>query len=402
MSNTELIYLDNNATTRVDPLVVQDMLPFFTEVYGNASSRNHPYGWKADQAVKKARFSVAELLNAEEKEITFTSGATEAINLVIKGAYEAYSSKGNHIITSKTEHKAVLDVCEYLESKGAKVTYLDVNPYGLIDIEQLKKSMTEKTILVSIMWVNNETGVVQPMRQIGRLCKEHDVLFMSDATQAAGKMDLNPRETGVDLLTLSAHKMYGPKGVGALYVGRKDPKINIVQQIHGGGHERATRSGTLNVPGIVGLGSACQLAISDKNKDMMRVSTLRHKLEKALLQIEETHLNGHVDLRLGNVCNITFRYIESEALIATFNQSLAVSSGSACTSATLEPSHVLQAMGLSDHDAHGAIRFSIGKYNTEEDIDLTIRLVKEGVEQLRCESPIWKMYKEGVDVGDLL
>jgi len=399
METKRLIYLDNNATTPVDPRVVDAMLPYFYEKPGNAASRSHPFGWIAEEAVDYAREQVASLISADPKEIIFTSGATESDNLGIKGVFEMYASKGNHIITTRTEHKAVLDTCQKIEKSGGQVTYLEVGPDGLIDLEALKAAITDKTILVCIMWANNETGVIQPMKEIGAICAEKGVLFMSDATQAVGKIPVNPRETGVHIMAFTSHKMYGPKGVGALYVSRKNPRVKVTAQMDGGGHERGMRSGTLNVPGIVGFGKAAEIARTEMAADAARLSALRDKLEKGLCQLEETYVNGNKGHRMPHVTNISFKHVEGEGLMMTFNQNIAVSSGSACTSASLEPSYVLVAMGLGDDLAHSSIRFSLGRFTTEEDVDFAIEAVTKGVNHMRDLSPIWEMYKEGIDLN---
>ncbi|MEM8586162.1 MAG: IscS subfamily cysteine desulfurase [Bacteroidota bacterium] len=397
--NQRLIYLDNNATTPTDPRVVEAMMPYFYEIPGNAASRNHPAGWKAEEAVDYAREQIATLIHADPREIIFTSGATEGDNLGIKGVFEMYSRKGNHIITAKTEHKAVLDTCDKIEKIGGEVTYLDVNREGLINLEELEAAITDKTILVSIMWANNETGVIQPMKEIGDICAKHGVLLMSDATQAVGKIPVDPRATGVHILAFTSHKMYGPKGVGALYVSRKSPRVKVTSQMDGGGHERGMRSGTLNVTGIVGFGKAAEIARKEMEQDAARLSKLRDKLETALVEsLEEAYVNGSVESRMPHVTNISFKHVEGEGLMMTFNQDIAVSSGSACTSASLEPSYVLVALGLGDDLAHSSIRFSLGRFTTEEDIDRTIQKVRDGVNHMRDISPIWEMYKEGVDL----
>ena len=402
MAKDDLIYMDYNSTTPVDPTVLDAMLPYLRSIYGNAASRSHPFGWQAEVAVTKAREQLAQLLEVQAKEIVFTSGATEAVNLAIKGIYRAYATKGNHIITVKTEHKAVLDVCEQLEKEGAKVTYMDVNADGSIDYNVLEQLITNSTILVAAMWANNETGTIHDMATIGNICSRKGVLLMSDATQAVGKIPVLPREAGVHILALSAHKVYGPKGVGALYVSATDPRIKLPAQLHGGGHERGMRSGTLNVPGIVGLGAAAELAGLYMEAEATSLASLRDRLEAGLLAIEESYLNSSAEHKLSHVTNISFKYIESEALIATFNQTVAVSTGSACTSASLEPSHVLLAQGLPSHMAHSAIRFSLGRLTTEAEIDRTIQLITKGVQALRANSPVWQMYKDGVDVDELL
>ena len=394
-----LIYLDNNATTPTDPRVVEAMLPYFYEHPGNAASRNHPFGWAAEDAVDKGRDQIAELINVDSKEIIFTSGATEADNLAIKGVFEMYSRKGNHIITAKTEHKAVLDACQKVEKMGGEVTYLNVDREGMIDLKELEAAIKDTTILVSIMWANNETGLIQPMKEIGAICAKHGVLFMSDATQAVGKIPVDPKEVGIHLMAFSAHKMYGPKGIGALFVNRKNPRVKVTSQMDGGGHERGMRSGTLNVPGIVGFGKAAELSRLEMADDNVRLSKLRDKLEKALCdKLEETYINGSKESRMPHVTNISFKHVEGEGLMMTFNQEIAVSSGSACTSASLEPSYVLVALGLGDDLAHSSIRFSLGRFTKEEDIDYTVGELARGVNHMRDLSPIWEMYKEGVDL----
>ena len=389
------IYMDNNATTPCDPRVLEEMLPYFTDKFGNAASRSHTFGWEAEDAVDKARERIADSLGVLPKEIVFTSGATESDNLAIKGIFEAYASKGKHIVTVKTEHKAVLDTCKALQKKGAEITFLQVDSEGLIDLDQLRDSITDTTILVAVMWANNETGVIQPMPEIAAICEEKGVLLFSDATQAVGKLDVKPKEIGVHLLAFSGHKLYGPKGVGGLYLSSAHPRVKPAAQIHGGGHERGMRSGTLNVPGIVGLGAAINIATKEMQREAERLSRLRNRLETALLEIEESRVNGSTAHRLPHVTNLSFRCVDGEKLMATFNQKLAVSSGSACTSASLDPSHVLTAMGLSDEMAHASIRFSLGRFNVEEDVDQAIELVKYGVDNLRKISPVWEMWKEG-------
>jgi cysteine desulfurase len=402
MSENKLIYLDNNSTTPTDPRVVEAMLPYFYEIPGNAASRNHPFGWKAEEAVDYAREQIADLIQVEDKEIIFTSGATESNNLAIKGVFEMYASKGNHIITLKTEHKAVLDACKKVEKMGGEVTYLDVQGDGMVNLEDLENAITDKTILISVMWANNETGVIQPMKEIGDICKKHGVLFMSDATQAVGKIPVNPKETGVHLMSFTSHKMYGPKGVGALFVNRKNPRVKVTAQMDGGGHERGMRSGTLNVPGIVGFGKAAAIAKEEMAADAERLSRLRDKLENHFLQnVEEVTVNGNVNSRMPHVTNISFKHVEGEGLMMTFNQNIAVSSGSACTSASLEPSYVLVSMGLGDDLAHSSIRFSLGRFTTEEEVDYAIEAVTKGVHHMRDLSPIWEMYKEGIDLSSV-
>ncbi len=397
-----LIYFDNNATTPCDPRVVDAMLPWFYQNPGNAASRSHAFGWKAEEAVDYAREQVANLINVESKEIIFTSGATESDNLAIKGVFEMYGRKGNHIITLTTEHKAVLDACDKVEKMGADVTYLEVNNEGLVDLKALEEAITDKTVLVSIMWANNETGVIQPMKEIGEICAKKGVLFFSDAKQAVGKIPVDPKETGVHLMAFTGHKMYGPKGVGALFVNRKKPRVKVVAQMDGGGHERGMRSGTLNVPGIVGFGKAAELAKQEMAADAARLSVLRDKLESALeSRLEEVYVNGSRTHRMPHVTNISFKHVEGEGLMMTFNENIAVSSGSACTSASLEPSYVLVALGLGDDLAHSSIRFSLGRFTKEEEIDRAIELVANGVTHMRDLSPIWEMYKEGVDLDSV-
>jgi cysteine desulfurase len=370
------IYLDNNATTRVDERVLEEMLPYFTEKFGNASSKTHPYGWIAADAVGLARERVAHLINSEKDEIIFTSGATESINLALKGVFETYKNKGNHIITVSTEHKAVLDCCHSLERKGALVTYLKVDENGLINLNELEQSITDKTILVCVMLANNETGVIQRIKQISEMSHRHNTIFMSDATQAIGKVKVDVQELGIDLMPLSSHKFHGPKGVGGLFIRRKNPRVNLQPLIEGGGHEKNLRSGTLNVPGIVGMGKAAQLANDELEKNEQHIHTLRDKLQQALLQIANTVVNGNTDFRLPNTLNISFQGINSNDLIKKFATKIAVSTGSACTSALPEPSHVLKAMGISDEQAFSSVRFSLGKFNTEEEIEEAIQIVK--------------------------
>ncbi len=395
------IYLDHNATTPCDPRVVEAMMPYFTQSFGNAASRSHVFGWQAEEAVEHAREQVARLIGAEPKEVVFTSGATEADNLAIKGVYETYAAKGNHIITVSTEHKAVLDTCRHLEKLGAEVTYLKVNREGLIDLQELEAAIKPTTILVAVMYANNETGVVQPMKEISAIARKQGVLVFSDATQAVGKIPVNVNEDGIDLLALSAHKMYGPKGVGALYVRRKSPRVKLAAQMDGGGHERGMRSGTLNVPGIVGLGKACALCQAEMQQEAERLSGLRDMLEQALLQLEATYVNGSCEHRLPHVSNLSFQHVEGEGLLMAINKEIALSSGSACTSASLEPSHVLKAMGLSDDLAHSSLRFALGRHTTKEEITYIIERVSKAVVQLRELSPVWEMYKKGVDLSDV-
>ena len=392
------IYLDHNATTPMDPRVLEAMIPYFVENFGNAASRNHSFGWQAEEAVDYAREQVAQLIGADPKEIIFTSGATEGDNLGIKGVYEMYASKGNHIITCTTEHKAVLDTCKHLEKLGAEVTYLEVQPDGLIDLKQLEAAMKPTTILVAIMYANNEIGVVQPVKEISAIAKKHGALFFTDAVQAVGKIPVDVIADGIDIMAFTAHKMYGPKGVGALYVRRKNPRVKVTAQVDGGGHERGMRSGTLNVPGIVGFGKACELARLEMASDTERISKLRDKLENALKQIDESYVNGNPAHRLPHVSNISFKYVEGEGLMMGFNKDIALSSGSACTSASLEPSYVLKALGLGDDLAHSSLRFGLGRYTTEEQIDFTIKAVTDTVLKLREMSPLWEMFKEGIDI----
>lgn len=395
------IYLDNNATTPMDPRVLETMLPFFLENFGNAASRSHKFGWVAEEAVDYAREQVAKLIGADAKEIIFTSGATEADNLALKGVFEMYASKGNHIITCTTEHKAILDSCKHIEKLGGEVTYLKVNSDGLFDLRELEKAITPRTILISIMYANNETGVLHPVKKISAIAKKHGVLFMSDATQAVGKIKVNVLEDGIDLLAFSSHKIHGPKGVGALYVRRKNPRVKVTALMDGGGHERGMRSGTLNVPGIVGFGKACEIALNEMETDMARVQKMRDRLEEGLTKLEESYVNGNREHRMPHVTNISFKYVEGEGLMMAFNKDIAVSSGSACTSASLEPSYVLKALGLGDDLAHSSIRFSLGKFTTDDQIDYTIKKVTDSVNKLRELSPLWEMFKDGVDMDKI-
>ncbi|RBQ09117.1 IscS subfamily cysteine desulfurase [Pedobacter miscanthi] len=394
------IYLDNNATTPLDPRVLEAMLPYFTEKFGNAASRNHAFGWVAEEGVDYAREQVAKLIGCTEKEIIFTSGATEADNLAIKGVFEMYKEKGNHIITAVTEHKAVLDTCKHLEKNGARVTYLGVKEDGLIDLAELEAAMTPETILVSIMYGNNEIGVIQPVKEIAAIAHKHGALFMTDATQAVGKIPVDVNADGIDLMAFSAHKMYGPKGVGVLYVRRKNPRVKVTAQMDGGGHERGMRSGTLNVPGIVGLGKACELCRLEMESESARLSALRDKLETTLNKMEESYVNGNTQHRLPHVANISFKYVEGEGLMMAMSD-LAVSSGSACTSASLEPSYVLKSLGLSDDLAHSSIRYGLGRFTTEEEIDQAIEVTQKAVNHLRELSPLWEMFKEGIDLSKI-
>jgi len=394
------IYLDNNATTPMDPRVLDAMVPYFTQKFGNAASRNHPFGWVAEEAVDYAREQVAKIIGATEKEIIFTSGATEADNLAIKGVFEMYQDKGNHIITAVTEHKAVLDTCKHIEKLGGKVTYLPVKEDGMIDLNDLEAAMTKETILVSIMYGNNEIGVIQPIKEIAAIAHKYGALFMTDATQAVGKIPVDVNADGIDLLAFSAHKIYGPKGVGALYVRRKGPRVKVTAQMDGGGHERGMRSGTLNVPGIVGFGKACELCMQEMESEAKRLSALRDRLQKSLLELEESYVNGNVEHRLPHVANISFKYVEGEGLMMAMKD-LAVSSGSACTSASLEPSYVLKSLGLSDDLAHSSIRFGLGRFTTEEEVDYAIEVTKKSVTHLRELSPLWEMFKEGIDLNSI-
>lgn len=395
------IYLDNNATTPMDPRVLEAMIPYFTEHFGNAASRNHSFGWQAEEAVDYAREQVAKLIGADPKEIIFTSGATEGDNLGIKGVYEMYASKGNHIITCTTEHKAVLDTCKHIERSGGEVTYLEVNPEGLIDLKELEAAIKPNTILIAIMYANNEIGVIQPVKEISAIARKHGVLFFTDGTQAVGKIPVDVNKDGIDIMAFTGHKMYGPKGVGALYVRRKNPRVKVTAQMDGGGHERGMRSGTLNVPGIVGFGKACELARLEMADDAARLSKLRDKLENALMQLEEAYVNGSREHRLPHVSNISFKYVEGEGLMMGFNKNIALSSGSACTSASLEPSYVLKALGLGDDLAHSSLRFGLGRFTTEDQIDYTIKAVSETVLKLREMSPLWEMFKEGIDLNSI-
>jgi cysteine desulfurase len=394
------IYLDNNATTPLDPRVLEAMMPYLTDVFGNAASRNHPFGWAAEEAVDYAREQIASLINCDPKEIIFTSGATESDNLGIKGVFEMYAQKGNHIITATTEHKAVLDTCKHIEKIGGRVTFLPVDEQGLISLADLEAAMTPQTILVTIMYGNNETGTIQPIREIAAIAHKHGALFMTDGTQAVGKIPVDVIADGIDLMAFSGHKMYGPKGVGALYVRRKNPRVKVTAQMDGGGHERGMRSGTLNVPGIVGLGKACELARLEMAADTARLSAMRDRLERELLTLEESYVNGSREHRLPHVTNISFKYVEGEGLMMGVKD-LAVSSGSACTSASLEPSYVLKALGLSDDLAHSSLRFGLSRFTTDEQIDYAIGHVKEAVTKLRDMSPLWEMFKEGIDLSKI-
>ena len=393
------IYMDNHATTPLDPRVLEAMMPFLTSNFGNAASRNHQFGWLAEEGVEKGREHIAKLIGATTKEIVFTSGATESDNLAIKGVAEMYREKGNHIITAATEHKAVLDTCKRLEKYGYRVTYLPVGRDGLIDLDDLKRAIDDKTILITIMYANNEIGVLQPVEEIGKLARERGVLFHSDATQAIGKVPVDVSKQNIDIMSLSAHKMYGPKGVGALYVRRKNPRVQLSPVIDGGGHERGMRSGTLNVAGIVGFGKACEIALQDMPKESCRLAGLRNRLRDSIMkELDEVYVNGSLEHRLPGNLNISFLYVEGESLLMGIND-VAVSSGSACTSATLEPSYVLKALGLGDDLAHSSIRFGLGRFNTEAEVDYVSARIVEVVKRLRELSPLYEMVKEGIDLS---
>jgi cysteine desulfurase len=393
------IYLDYQATTPVDPRVLEVMLPFFTEEYGNAASRNHAFGWTAEEAVEKARGQVAKLIGASPKELVLTSGSTEAINLAIKGAAEMYAKKGKHIITCQAEHKAVLDTCKHLEKEGCEVTYLQPDKTGRVSVEQVAEAMRDDTILVALIWANNEVGTLNPIREIGALCHERGVLLFTDATQAVGKIPVDVEADHVDLLCLSAHKVYGPKGVGMLYVRRRNPRVRLVAQMDGGGHERGMRSGTLNVPGIVGLGAACELAGQEMEQEAARAIELRDYLhDKITGALDYVTLNGDPEHRLPGCLNLSFSFVEGESLLMGISD-VAVSSGSACTSASLEPSHVLRAMGVGDELAHSSIRFGIGRFTTKEELDYAADQVIESVVRLRELSPLYEMAQEGIDLS---
>jgi cysteine desulfurase len=392
------IYMDYHATTPMDPRVLDAMMPYFTGKFGNAASRNHAFGWEAEEAVEKARKQIADLIGATAKEIVFTSGATESNNLAIKGVAEMYAERGNHIITAATEHKATLDTCKRLEKHGYRVTYLPVQTSGLIDLDVLREAITDKTILISVMYANNEIGVIQNIREIGRIAKERGVLLHTDAVQAVGKIPVNVIQDNIDLLSLSGHKLYGPKGVGALYVRRKSPRVQLTAQMDGGGHERGMRSGTLNVPGIVGLGEACAICQKEMPEESVRLRELRDRLKDRLLaNLDEVYINGSMESRLPHNLNASFAYVEGESLLMGIND-VAVSSGSACTSATLEPSYVLKALGAGDDLAHSSIRFGLGRFTTEEEVDYVAAKVIDVVKKLRELSPLYEMFKEGVDL----
>ncbi|HLW99589.1 MAG TPA: IscS subfamily cysteine desulfurase [Candidatus Acidoferrales bacterium] len=395
------IYMDNHATTPVDPRVLEAMLPFFNENFGNSASRNHAFGWTAEEAVENARGQIARLVNASPKEIIFTSGATESNNLAIKGAAEMYREKGNHIITQVTEHKAVLDTCKRLEKYGYEVTYLPVGKDGRVDPEDVRKAITPKTILISIMYANNEIGVVQPIAEIGKIAKEKGVLFHVDGVQAIGKIPVDVQADNIDLLSMTAHKIYGPKGVGALYVRRRNPRVQLSAILDGGGHERGMRSGTLNVPGIVGFGKACEICQNEMATESARLIALRERLRKGLeSKLDEIYINGSMEHHLPNNLNMSFAFVEGESLLMGIND-IAVSSGSACTSATLEPSYVLKALGVGEDLAHTSIRFGLGRFNTEEEVDYVVNRMYEVVSRLRELSPLYEMAKEGVDISKM-
>jgi len=396
---TAPIYLDYQATTPVDPRVLDAMLPYFQSAYGNAASRSHAFGWDAEKAVDTARGQIAELIGASPKEIVFTSGSTEAINLALKGAAEMYPSKGKHVVTSQAEHKAVLDTCKHLEKMGYEVTYLAPDDKGRHSVEQVAEALRDDTILVAIMWANNEIGTLNPVREIGALCHERGVLYFCDATQAVGKVPVDVQADGIDMLCLSAHKIYGPKGVGCLYVRRRNPRVRLVSQMDGGGHERGMRSGTLNVPGIVGLGKACELCREDLEKDTAHATALRDRFEAKVMEaLDHVYVNGDPEHRLSGCSNLSFAYVEGESMIMGIPD-LAVSSGSACTSASLEPSHVLQSMGVGDELAHSSIRFGFGRFTTEDEVDRAAAQVISAVSKLRELSPLYEMVQEGIDLS---
>jgi cysteine desulfurase len=395
------IYFDYQATTPLDPRVLEAMLPYFTQAFGNAASRSHSFGWLAEEAVEKARGQIAALIGASAKEIVFTSGSTESINLALKGVAEMYAEKGRHIVTSEAEHKAVLDTCKHLEKIGFEVTYLAPSRSGRVSTEQVRAALRPDTILVALMWANNEVGTLNPIREIGALCHEKGVLFFTDATQAVGKVPVDVEKDRVDLLCLSGHKIYGPKGVGCLYVRRKSPRVRLVAQVDGGGHERGMRSGTLNVPGIVGLGKACELCSTEMEKDRAHTQALRDEFEKRIFaSLDHVHLNGDREHRLPNNSNLSFSYVEGESMIMGIKD-IAVSSGSACTSASLEPSHVLRSMGVGDELAHSSIRFGFGRFTTKEEVDYAVEHVIQSVKRLRELSPLYEMVQEGVDISKI-
>lgn len=392
------IYMDNHATTPIDPRVLEAMLPYFTEKFGNAASRNHSFGWEAEQAVDEARRQIALLIHADPKEIIFTSGATESDNLALKGVVEMYREKGDHIVTSATEHRAVLDTLKRLEKQGLKVTYLSVDKDGFVNPDDLNKAITDKTILISIMMANNEIGTINPVAEIGRIAKSRGVLFHCDATQGVGKIPVDVEAMGIDLMSFSAHKIYGPKGVGALYVRRKNPRVRLAPMIDGGGHERGMRSGTLPVPLIVGFGKACEICMQVMPEESQRMTKLQERLKEGILKnLDEVYLNGHPTKRLPNNLNLSFAYVEGESVLMGLKE-IAVSSGSACTSATLEPSYVIRALGVGSDLAHSSIRFGLGRFNTAEEVDYVIKRVTETIQKLRAMSPLYEMAKEGVDL----
>jgi cysteine desulfurase len=392
------IFMDYHSTTPVDPRVLEEMIPYFTNDFGNAASRNHAFGWKAEEAVEHSRERIASLINCDPKEIIFTSGATESNNLALKGVAEMYAEKGDHIITCVTEHKAVLDTCKRLEKAGKRVTYMPVDHYGQINLDDLRKEISDKTILISIMFANNEVGTLQRVHEIGKIAKEKGVLFHSDAVQAVGKIPVDVQAMNVDLMSLTAHKLYGPKGIGALYVRKKGPRVRLVAQMDGGGHERGMRSGTLNVPGMVGFGKACEIAQQVMPEESKRLAGLRDKLRFGIeKELDEVYLNGHPTERLPNNLNMSFAYVEGESLLMGMDD-IAVSSGSACTSATLEPSYVLKALGVGEDLAHTSIRFGLGRFNTEEEVDYVMNKVISNVKRLRDMSPLYEMAKEGIDL----
>ena len=392
------IFMDNHSTTPVDPRVLEAMLPYFIEKFGNAASRNHQFGWEAEEAVEHARKQIAKLINCDAKELVFTSGATESDNLALKGVVEMYKEKGDHVITCMTEHRAVLDACKSLEKRGIKVTYLPVAKDGLVSPDDVRKAMTDKTILISIMMANNEIGAIHPVAEIGKIAKEKGILFHCDATQAVGKIPVDVEALKVDLMSFTAHKIYGPKGVGALYVRKKGPRVRLVPQIDGGGHERGMRSGTLPVPLIVGFGKACELCEHEMPTESKRIAALRNRLQDQIMEnLDECYLNGHPTQRLPHNLNISFAYVEGEALLMGVKE-IALSSGSACTSATLEPSYVLRALGVGSDLAHSSIRFGLGRFTTEEEVDYTAKRMVEAVKRLREMSPLYEMAKEGIDL----
>lgn len=397
-----MIYMDYNATTPCDERVVETMLPYFSQHFGNAASRSHALGWKAESAVEEARRSIAQAIGAEPSEIVFTSGATEGNNLALKGVFQKYQTKGKHIVTMSTEHKAVLDACEQIEKVGGEITYLGVDKDGLLDLDQLRKSIREDTVLVSVMWANNETGVIQPMAEIGKICDEKKVLLMSDATQVLGKIPVDVKKAGIHLAAFSAHKLYGPKGIGVLFVNQQRPRVQLASQLQGGGHERGMRSGTLNVPGIVGFGKAVNLALESMDTETIRLERMRNHLEEEILhRLESAYINGKQDRRLPHVSNISFKCLDGQDLMLHFKQYLCISSGSACTSASLEPSHVLHAYGIGRALAKGGLRFSLGRMTTDNEVEEAIDLVVSGVDSLRSRSPVWEMYKKGIDIDNL-